>query len=84
MIFFVKHKHTAETCWSQSEDKRSEFNKAIDLSEESNVKVLHQFTNAPKHTFYFIIEASSNEDIHNFFVPVLTWGEYEIEPVTVN
>ena len=83
MLFHITHTHSPEMCPRHDTTKtRNTWGKTFYKAENSGIKLLASYVDAPAHTVYFIVEADSAENITKFLDPVLTMGSAQIRPVT--
>jgi len=86
ILFYIKHKHSPETCpvLKGPETVAKTFGKIItpEHAKKSGVKVLGMYADAPAHTVGFIIETDNVDKIGAFLLPLLSIGTAETTPIT--
>lgn len=65
MMYMVYHRHTAEMCPGGNVRPDKEFvGKLNSQIEESGVKLIEGYVDAPGHEFYFILETDDNSKLN--------------------
>lgn len=82
MLFHVKHTHSWEACPYHDADRAKEtFGKAIAGITESDVELVGAYVDAPAHTIFLILDATSAAQIEEALAPMIDIGWAETRPV---
>jgi hypothetical protein len=82
VLFHVKHTHSWESCpYHDPERARETFGKAMAGIMESDVELIGAYVDAPAHTTFLVLEASSAAQIEAALAPVIDIGWAETRPV---
>jgi hypothetical protein len=82
MLFHVKHTHSWEACPYHDADRAKEtFGKAIAGIAESDVELVGAYVDAPAHTIFLILDATSAAQIEEALAPMIDIGWAETRPV---
>jgi hypothetical protein len=82
MLVHMKHVHTWNNCPAHSPEKIALLKKVLDTAGEKGVRLLSATVDAPAHTFFFLLESDSMENVTRWWEPLLEWGQGEVDPVT--
>ena len=86
-IFSVNMKHTVESCAMFNPDVRKKFKEVVGKREEAakkhGVKVLSAWTSVLDHLIFYIVEASSQQAVEEYFKEIgfAFWNTVEIRQV---
>jgi len=82
MLFHVKHTHSWEACPYHDADRASDtFGKAMAGIHESDVELVGAYVDAPAHSVFLILDATSAAQIEEALAPVIDIGWAETRPV---
>jgi hypothetical protein len=82
MLFHVKHTHSWEACPYHDADRAKEtFGKAVAGIAESDVELVGAYVDAPAHTIFLILDATSAAQIEEALAPMIDVGWAETRPV---
>lgn len=82
MLFMVVARHSVEMCPGGSIRPDKEFIRNVGESmEKSGANLIDGYMDAPRHVFYFIIEASDNAALNNAVEPFRLVGKVTIIPI---
>ncbi len=82
MLFHVKHTHSWEACPYHDADRaRDTFGKAMAGIQESDVELVGAYVDAPAHSVFLILDATSADQIEEALAPVIDIGWAETRPV---
>lgn len=82
MLFHVKHTHSWEACpYHDPERAKATFGKAMAGIMESEVKLVGAYVDAPAHTTFLVLDATSADQIEEALAPVIDIGWAETRPV---
>lgn len=82
MLFHVKHTHSWEACPYHDADRAKEtFGRAIAGITESDVELVGAYVDAPAHTIFLILDATSAAQIEEALAPMIDIGWAETRPV---
>lgn len=82
MLFHVKHTHSWEACPYHDADRAQEtFGRAMAGIVESEVELVGAYVDAPAHTTFLILDATSAVQIEEALAPVIDMGWAETRPV---
>ena len=83
MLFHVKHTHSWEACPYHDPDRaRDTFGKAMaGIVEGSEVELVGAYVDAPAHTVFLVLDATSAAQIEEALAPVIDIGWAETRPV---
>jgi len=82
MLFHVTHTHSWEACPYHDADRAKEtFGKAMTGIMESDVELVGAYVDAPAHTIFLVLDATSAAQIEEALAPVIDIGWAETRPV---
>ncbi|MDA8604266.1 DUF3303 domain-containing protein [Alphaproteobacteria bacterium] len=81
MFFVVKHSHDYSTCQAHNPESVAAMGDLVTRASDHGITVHGRYGNRLEHTNFYILEASSMEDIDALFDPVLEMGNWDITPV---
>ena len=82
MLFHVKHTHGWEACPYHDPDRaRATFGKALAGIMESDLELVGAYVDAPAHTTFLLLNATSAGQIEEALAPVIDIGWAETRPV---
>lgn len=76
MLFMITQTHGPKECPLNDENCKPLFD-----TSKAKVKIKGMYANPPAHTFYFIIESDSFEEIQKIFMDGMTRSVVTITPV---
>lgn len=82
MLFMIVARHTVEMCPGGVVRPDKEFIKKTEESmKKSGVNLIDGYMDAPRHVFYFILEAADNTALNIAVEPLRLVGDVTITPV---
>lgn len=83
MLFHITHVHSGHSCPFHDPDVVGKtFAKVVADTEESGLKLLGGYADAPGHAMYFVVDADDARQIQTFLDPIIDMGDADIRPVT--
>lgn len=72
MLFIIDSKHTAETCPGGKIHPDKEWsNNFQKIADQSKLKIVEGYLDAPGHRFFFVVEASDVSQLNELIIPTL-------------
>lgn len=82
MLFHVKHTHSWEACpYHDPERAQATFGKAMAGIMDSDIELVGAYIDAPAHTTFLVLDATSVAQIEEALAPVIDMGWAETRPV---
>ena len=82
MLFHVKHTHSWEACpYHDAERAQATFGKAMAGIEKSEIELVGAYVDAPAHTTFLLLDATSADQIETALAPVIDIGWAQTRPV---
>lgn len=83
MLFHVTHTHHYNDCIKKSVEKQKAWNKVFFENKNSDIEFLEVLVCRINHKSFIIVEADSVQAIESAFEPIMTFGNFEIMPVSI-
>jgi len=75
MLFHITHVHTPGTCpYHNPEKARATFGRLLSSAEQSGVRLVGVWVDAPAHTLYIVVETDSAQKLEELLAPGLEIG----------
>ena len=83
-LYFVEHRHTAETCPTQDRDMMIALGQHVtpDSAAKFGIKIIADVVHPGEHWMNMVLDAESEENVGEYMAPFAQVGSVSIKPVT--